>query len=112
MLFRSYIHNLAQAVVDNRLRFQDYNKMGDEEIIKNLIQVKGIGRWSAEMFLMFSMGREDVFSYGDVGLRNGLMRLYGFKDKPVLEEVEKIVNKWSPYKTYGCLLLWQSLELD
>ena len=107
-----YIHNLAQAVVDRRLRFQDYKKMSNEEVIENLIQVKGVGRWTAEMFLMFSMGREDVFSYGDVGLRNGLMKLYGFKDKPMLEEVEKIVNKWSPYKTYGCLLLWQSLELD
>jgi len=107
-----YIHNLAEAVVCKSLRFQEYKNMGNEEIAKNLIQVKGIGRWTAEMFLMFSMGREDLFSHGDVGLRNGLMRLYGLKGKPTTEDVEKIIYRWSPYKTYGCLLLWGSLEQD
>jgi len=106
-----YIHNLAEAVKNKNLLFQNYKDMSNENIVKNLIQVKGIGLWTAEMFLMFSMGREDVFSYGDVGLRNGLMKLYGFKDKPSNEEIEKIVSKWTPYKTYGSMLLWKSLEL-
>jgi len=106
-----YIHNLAEAVKNKNLLFQNYRDMSNEDIVKNLIQVKGIGLWTAEMFLMFSMGREDVFSFGDVGLRNGLMKLYGFKDKPSNEEIEKIVSKWTPYKTYGSMLLWRSLEL-
>lgn len=107
----SYIQNLADSVVSMKLNFEGYAEMSNEEIANNLIRVKGIGQWTADMFLMFSMGREDMFSYGDVGLRNGLMKLYGFEDKPTVDEIEKIVSVWSPYKTYGSLLLWKSLDL-
>jgi DNA-3-methyladenine glycosylase II len=78
-------------------------------VIETLVQVKGIGRWTAEMFLMFSLGREDIFSHGDLGLRRGLEKLYCLKD-PSRDDVEAIVTKWSPYKSYGSVALWHSLE--
>ena len=83
--------------------------MEDTEVIEQLIRVKGIGVWTAEMFLMFSLGREDIFSHGDIGLRNAIKKLY-FLENPSRKEIEKIVENWSPYKTYVCKLLWRSLN--
>lgn len=106
-----YLKYLAQAVFDGKLKLERLDKLTDAEVIKQLIQVKGIGPWTAEMFLMFTLGRENVFSHGDLGLRKGLMKIYGFKKEPGIKKVEKIVSKWSPYKTYGSLILWNSLEI-
>lgn len=107
----SYIKNLARATKKHEIAFERFDQMGDEEIVMVLTQVKGIGRWTAQMFLMFSMGRPDVFSYGDLGLRKSIKRLYGFDKEPTKEEAEKIAEKWKPYRTVACRYLWRSLEL-
>ncbi len=105
----SYVKNLALAVVEGQLDLKTINQKTDAEVINELVKVKGIGPWSAEMFLMFSLGREDVFSHGDLGLKTAIGRLYSLEN-PTREEIEKIISKWSPYKTYGCLILWKSLD--
>lgn len=107
----NYIRNISQAILDNQLKFQNYANMTDEEIIANLIQVKGIGRWTAEMFLMFTLGRSDIFSEGDYGLRKGFKKVYGYKKDPNIKTIRRIVKKWSPYRTYGSMVLWKALEL-
>jgi len=107
----SYIKDLSQKTLDSHIIFEEFENMSDEEIINELIKVKGIGRWTAEMFLMFAMGRPDVFSYGDLGLRRALQRFYDFDHEPTVEEMEKIVSVWSPYKTYASRVLWRALEL-
>ena len=105
-----YIRNLAEKIVSKNLNFKNFQNLDDEQVIKELIGVKGIGPWTAEMFLMFTLARENVFSYGDLGLRKAITKLYGFKQEPTREQVEKISNKWAPYKTYACLVLWQNLD--
>jgi DNA-3-methyladenine glycosylase II len=80
--------------------------MGDEEVIAELTKVKGIGRWTAEMFLIFTLGREDVFSFGDLGLRRGLERLYGKSKVRTDAQVRAITEQWSPHRSYGSLALW------
>jgi DNA-3-methyladenine glycosylase II len=107
-----YLKNLARDVVDNKLHLETLPEMKDTDVIIELTKVKGIGPWTAEMFLMFALGREDVFSYGDLGLHNAMKRLYRWKKEPTKKQIDKIVVKWSPYKTYACRLLWKSLELS
>lgn len=106
-----YVRNLAESVVSGDLDFKNFRKLSNEQIIEKLTKVKGIGPWTSEMFLMFTMGREDVFSPGDLGLRKAIKKIYKFKKEPNKEQIEKIVSQWSPYKTYGCLALWQALDL-
>ncbi|HSX40104.1 MAG TPA: hypothetical protein VLF68_00675, partial [Candidatus Saccharimonadales bacterium] len=86
--------------------------MEDELVIKELTRVKGIGRWTAEMFLIFSLGREDVFSYGDLGLRRGIQRLYNLQSEPTLAQMQNLTQKWTPYKTYASLIIWKSLLIQ
>ncbi|MDD4990454.1 MAG: DNA-3-methyladenine glycosylase 2 family protein [Candidatus Pacebacteria bacterium] len=105
-----YIRNLAESVVSDDLNFNNFKKLNNEQVIEKLTKVKGIGRWTAEMFLMFTMAREDVFSHGDLGLRKAVIKVYKLKKEPNKEQIEKIVQKWSPYKTYGCLMLWACLK--
>lgn len=105
-----YLKNIAEAVIAGSLKFEMLPALSDEEVITVLTAIKGIGRWTAEMFLMFTLGRPDVMSYGDVGLQNAIQRLYGFKEKPTQAEMEIISNQWKPYRTYACKLLWKSLE--
>ena len=105
----SYIKDLAKHVEESGLVFEQFDIMTDEEIITELTKVKGIGRWTAEMFLMFSMDRPDIFSYGDLGIRNAIKKLYGFAEAPTKEEAEKIAEKWRPYRTIACRYLWKSL---
>ncbi len=106
-----YIKNLAENVASGKLDFKHFYELADEEVIQKLIQVKGIGRWTAEMFLMFTLGREDVFSHGDLGLKKAMKKIYKFRKDPLRQRVESIVNRWSPYKTYGCMALWQSVDI-
>lgn len=107
----SYIKDLAKRTEESGILFEQFDIMTDEEIIEELVKVKGIGRWTAEMFLMFTMGRPDIFSYGDLGIRNALKRFYGFSDAPTPEEAEQIAKKWKPYRTLACRYLWKGLEL-
>ena len=105
-----YLKSLAEHFNEKKIKVGDFDKLSDEEIISELVKVTGIGRWTSEMFLMFTLAREDIFSFGDLGLKKGLMRVYGFKKYPSQKRIEKIINRWSPYKTYGCLALWHSAD--
>lgn len=107
----SYIKNLAKAVEQGSLDFKKFGKMPDEEIIADLILIKGIGRWTAEMFLMFSLGRPDVFSHGDLGLRNAIKKLYNIDPKLHTKKLQKLIETWKPHRTLASRHLWASLNI-
>ncbi|KKR34067.1 MAG: DNA-3-methyladenine glycosylase II [Candidatus Gottesmanbacteria bacterium GW2011_GWC2_39_8] len=107
----SFIKDLALKLVSGKIKLNHLNRLTDEEVIIELTKIKGIGRWTAEMFLMFSLGREDVFSSGDLGLRRGIQKLYKLETEPTLEEIEKISNKWSPYRTFAARIIWRANDL-
>jgi DNA-3-methyladenine glycosylase II len=107
-----YIRDLATKVHDQELVLEELPDLEDEEIIARLTTVKGIGRWTAEMLLMFTLGRSDVFSHGDLGLKKGLMKLYGLPDKPSTDQINQIVSAWQPYRTFGSRGLWWSVDND
>lgn len=104
-----YIKDLAQKIDNQEVRLEKLNELSDEEVIIELTKIKGIGKWAGEMFLMFSLGREDIFSHGDLGLKNAIKKLYGLEN-PTKEQLEEIVIKWSPYRTYASRVLWRSLD--
>lgn len=106
-----YIKDLAQRVSDGLVQLDQFDQLPDDEVINELVKVKGIGQWTAEMFLMFSLGRPDVFSYGDLGIRKAMHRLYNIGDNSP-QEASRIAEKWRPYRTYACRILWRSLELQ
>ncbi|HUC31725.1 MAG TPA: DNA-3-methyladenine glycosylase [Candidatus Paceibacterota bacterium] len=108
----AFIKDLSRKILDGSLDLKKIDMMSDEEVIKHLIQVKGIGQWTAEMFLMFSLGRDDVFSYGDLALRNAMQRVYKMKKTPTPAQAAKITGKWSPYRTLGSRYLWASLRKE
>lgn len=105
-----YIKDLADKVHRLEVRLDQLDKLEDEAVIGELTKVKGIGPWTAEMFLIFTLGRENIFSHGDLGLRNALIRLYRLRKSPSDTRVNRIVNRWQPYKSYGSLALWHSLD--
>lgn len=105
----AYLKDLAKKVIEKEIILETLETADEETAIKTLTRVKGIGIWSAEMFLMFSLGRPDVFSTGDLGLQNAIKKLYGIEN-PSKEELSKISKKWSPYRTYACMVLWRSLD--
>lgn len=105
----SYIIDLAQKIVNTEVHLESFIAMDDVDVMTELIKVKGIGPWTAEMFLMSSLAREDVFSAGDLGLKRAIEKLYK-KENPSKEEMEAISIKWSPYRTYACKVLWNSLD--
>ena len=105
-----YLKDLARHVEEGRLDMKSLAKMSDEDVILQLTQVKGIGRWTAEMFLIFSLGRQDVFPADDLGLRKGVQRAFSLKEIPKPKEVEKIGERWKPYRTIVTWYLWKSLR--
>lgn len=105
----AYTKNVARFFIEREKEIKQIHKLADEEVIKMLTSIKGIGVWTAEMFLMSSLGREDVFSYGDLGLRKGLQKVYNFKKEPTLKQMKKIVEAWKPYRTHGARYIWASL---
>ena len=106
-----YLKDLARHVKDKRLDFHKFPKWTDEEVIQHLTAVHGIGRWTAEMFLMFSLGRPDVFSTGDQGLKNAIRKLYGFKKEPTAKQMMKLAEVWRPHRSAASRYLWKSLTL-
>ncbi len=106
----SFIKDLARKTLDGTLDFRHMDTMSDEEVIEHLVNVKGIGRWTAEMFLIFSLKRDDVFSFGDLGLRNGLKKIYKLKGAPTPAQAARITAKWKPYRSLGARYLWASLD--
>jgi DNA-3-methyladenine glycosylase II len=105
-----FLRDLAQRVKDGRLDFDQIKDLPDEDVIADLIEVKGVGQWTAEMFLMFHLAREDVVSVGDLGIRRAVQIAYGMNDLPGPEELERIADEWRPRRTLACLYLWRSLD--
>lgn len=106
-----YLKSLAEHIIDKKVIFDDLHLQTDEQIIEMLIQIKGIGVWSAHMFLMFSLGREDIFSELDLGLRNAVKRLYQ-NDQLTIQEIKTISEKWSPYRSIVSHYLWHTWDFD
>lgn len=105
------IKDLAQKVVDGTLNLRDLRRLDDWQVVENLTKVKGIGPWTAQMFLMFTLGREDIFSHGDLGLKKVMLKLYSLNENATQDEIEEITKKWSPYRTYACQLLWKYSDI-
>tara|TARA_A100001015_G_C15027512_1_gene731340 strand:+ start:309 stop:932 length:624 start_codon:yes stop_codon:yes gene_type:complete len=105
-----YLKNLAYAFLENKIKINLWSKMSDDEIINDLIKIKGIGRWTAEMFLIFNLCRADIFPLDDIGVIKGICRLYNLKYPIKREELIKIGNKWKPYRSVATWYLWRSLD--
>ena len=101
------IKGLAKSVVRGEIDLVSIHKHPDDKVMELLTSIKGIGPWTAEMILMFSLGRMDIFSKGDLGLRKGIMHLYGLKKMPSDKFMEKLARAWSPYRTYAARVLWK-----
>ena len=107
-----YVRDLAAKVRGRKVLLGKLHELPDEAVITELTKVVGIGRWTAEMFLIFTLGREDVFSHGDLGLRKGFMRLYPLKLMHTKKAMDKIVARWMPFRSHASLALWQVLDSD
>ena len=105
-----YIKGLSKRIDSGELNFRKFAKLSDQEIVLELTQVKGIGRWTAEMFLIFSLGRLDVLPVDDLGLKKGVQKLYSMEKLPKKEEIEHVAKKWVPYRTIATWYLWKSLK--
>jgi DNA-3-methyladenine glycosylase II len=106
----SYVKDLARHVASGELDLEHISQMEDEEIIKELVAVKGIGRWTAEMFLIFSLARPDVMAVDDYGLQVAMQRLYNLATLPKPTAMREIAEPWRPYRSYASLYLWRSLD--
>ena len=106
----NYIQNVARFELEQGMSHEKLAPMDNEEVITYLTQIKGVGRWTTEMLLMFAMGREDVFAPDDLGLQNAMIGLYELKHrkkKLLLARIKQIAEQWSPYRTYACMYLWR-----
>jgi len=106
----TYLRDLAAKVVSGDLPVHSLHELTDEEVIEAIVRVKGLGRWSAEMFLMFRLHRPDVLPVDDLGIVNAIHRLYRLRKKPTADRIRKIGESWRPYRTVACWYLWRSLE--
>ncbi len=106
----AYLRDLAEHVERGELELEKLDELSDEEVSEQLTAVKGIGEWSAHMFLMFHLGRPDVLPVGDQGIRNAIRKEYRLRKLPDAKRMEKIARPWRPYRTLACLYLWSSLD--
>lgn len=106
-----YLKDLAQKVLDGLPRIEELDQMEDETIIQTLTPVKGVGRWTVEMLLIFRLHRWDVLPVDDLGVRAGIRRVYGLADLPDKQTVRSLGEQWRPYRTIATWYLWRSLEL-
>ena len=106
----SYFRDLAEHVLDGELDLTRLPELSDEEVIEELTAIKGIGAWTAEMFLIFHLGRPDVLSTGDLGIRKGAQLAYGLEEMPTEGELAEMGEKWRPHRTLACLYFWRSLD--
>jgi DNA-3-methyladenine glycosylase II len=106
----AYIRDLARHTRDGRVIFEKLPELSDEEVIERLTQVKGIGNWTAHMFLMFALRRPDVLPIGDLGIRSAIRKAYGMAELPQPDEMESIAACWRPYCTVASWYLWRSLD--
>ena len=108
----AYIRDLARHTRDGRLAFEELARLPDEAVIERLTEVKGIGVWTAHMFLIFALRRPNVLPTGDLGIRNAIRRAYGLLELPKPAEMETLSEPWRPYRTVASWYLWRSLEPD
>lgn len=107
----TYLKSLAEAVMDQKIVLEELSSLSNEDVIAKLIEIRGIGRWTAEMFLMFSLGRKDVFSVLDLGLRNAVKRIYQ-NNQLTKREIEDISKKWKPYRSVAAHYLWHVWDFE
>lgn len=105
-----YLRSLAEHVVSGELELLKLNDLPDDEVIAELVAVKGLGEWTAQMFLMFHLGREDVMPTGDLGIRRAAMIEYGLPELPGHDQLIELSNAWRPHRTLACLYLWASVD--
>jgi DNA-3-methyladenine glycosylase II len=105
-----YLRDLSARIADGRLNLEELDALSDEIVIERLTAVKGFGRWTAEMFLMFRLHRPDVLPVGDLGIVNAVKKLYGLSKQPEAKRIQKIGEAWRPYRSVASWYLWQSLK--
>jgi DNA-3-methyladenine glycosylase II len=106
----AYLRDLAEHIVDGELPIDRLAEMPDAEVQETLTSIKGLGRWTVDMFLMFHLGRRDVLPVGDLGIRKAIQVHYGLDELPKAAEMEQIAEAWRPQRTLACLYLWESLD--
>ncbi len=106
----SFLRSLAEHVLEGSLELERLDELPDEQVIAELIAVRGLGVWSAHMFLMFHLQRPDVVAVGDLGIRRAVMMRYGLEELPDPATLEQLAEPWRPYRTLACLYLWHSLD--
>lgn len=104
------LKDLASKTSDGSLQFAALPALSDDEVMRCLTQVRGIGVWTAEMYLIFSLGRLDVFPVGDLGIRKAIQRVYGYKKMPAVVTMHRHARKWMPYRTIATWYLWESYD--
>ena len=107
-----YLKDLARKISDGTINFRRYARMTDEDVVENLTQVKGIGEWTARMFLLFALGRSDVWAIGDLGLQLAVKDLYGLRKHPSPKRMMQIAKPWRPYRSVASWYLWRSRDLN
>lgn len=108
----TYIRDLAQRVADGKIKFDHLDTLSNDEVIAELTVVKGVGEWTAHMFMIFCMGRLDVLAHGDLGIKNGIQKLYGLEVQPDAATIQRLAKKnhWHPYESVACWYVWHSLD--
>ncbi|HSB93119.1 MAG TPA: hypothetical protein VLC28_08385 [Flavitalea sp.] len=105
----TYVHNVARFAIEKGMTHRKLGAMNNEQVIEYLTEIKGVGRWTVEMLLMFTLGREDVFAVDDLGIQQAMMRIYKMDHLPLKDmkiRMMKISSRWAPFRTYACLHLW------
>jgi len=106
----NYVQNVARFEIEKGMGHKKLAKMSNDEVIEYLTQIKGVGRWTTEMLLMFALCREDIFAIDDLGIQNAMIKLYKLDNadkKKLKEELLRLSGKWSPYRTYACMYMWR-----
>jgi len=106
----AYIRDLARKTVRGKVRFETLGELADHEVIEHLTQVKGIGVWTAHMFLIFALRRLDILPVGDLGVRSAIRKMYGMEELPHPKQVEELAVSWRPYCSVASWYLWRSLD--
>jgi DNA-3-methyladenine glycosylase II len=107
-----YLRDLAGRTIEGKLPFRRLRSLSDAEVTELLTAVRGIGEWTAQMYLIFSLGRPDVLPTADLGVRKGVQRVYGFGVLPRPRTIERLARRWEPYRSHGTHYMWRSLELE
>lgn len=107
-----YLRDLARKVESGDLDLDSLHRLTNEEVANRLVSVRGLGRWTADMFLMFHLDRPDVLPVGDLGIRRAVERLYGLAEAPQPGELRSLADPWKPHRTLACVYLWESLDGD